>query len=221
MSKVDASGALRKCREIEGWLRETAIPDVLEAAQIAAVASALERSPSIDEEYRELNAPAGGEAYIPRAGGRSADPEDYGRVRFQKPEDTYIQRLIPNPLNMQIEGPRFSFGRISFLSENTYFSYINATKGDPRKAETGKTAGPYFVTNYFMRFEGGASGDFVVTPNASHGSGTHFLTPGEGRETFTKRMNKSIKPRLMFISPELETSVRRAMVQRLIELSKT
>ena len=219
MTKVDASGALRKMREIGGWLRETAVPAALEAARDAAIISALERAPSMDEEYRELNAPAGGEPFIPRAGGRSADPEDYGRVRFEKPEETYIESLVPNPANMKLEGSRFSFGNIAFLSENTYFSYTNATKGDERKSREGKTYGPYRVNDYFMRFEAGASGDFVVSPNPEHGSGTHYLTPGSAKETFTRQMNKSIKPRLMFLSPDLEVAVRSAMAQRLREFT--
>lgn len=222
---VISSGGFNHATRLSDMIREhmsRTMPRVAEAL----LTDAKSRAPSMDEEYAELNAEAGTEPLVPRAGGNSADTD--GRTRFEKNEATYLANAVPNIIeNAQvISGDRIlgvRVGNISFLNRVTHFSYTN-TVG--RGGSIDHTV-PANEQGYFSMFEGGTAGavvsgaitTFTVVPHeARRDGGTYPLRPGEGPDGARTSMVKSIRGRAMFAPFDLQQVASAVLSSALAEI---
>lgn len=196
----------------------SAIQEEVPAIAEEVLKIAVERAPSVEEEYRELNAGEGEEPLVAMGSdGGSADTD--GRRRFIKPINSYLKNAVGNlQENFQLgRKNRFwytsltmRFGRVSFLERMSHFKYRNlVAKGGTIENEVGP---------YFSMFEGGTAGaavedgitTFTVTPR-----GNYPLRPGEGPEGVRKTMIKSIRGRFMF-APNLMAAAARTAFQAVL-----
>lgn len=209
---IDDSGALDHISELKSAMQEAMIESAL-LLEKELLVDAASRAPTMDEEYRELNASSGEEPMVGRAGNTSADTD--GRVRFIKDESTYLKNCIVDPANAQLTDTGKSVGvkvgNRLFLSMNSHFKYKNLGKN---KGTIENQVGPYYDM-----FEGGTAGAavnsegitmFIVEPR-----GDYPLRPGEDEAGTKKTMLKSITARLMFHAPYLITAAK-AVVTRVL-----
>lgn len=198
----DSNAESHAARLIE-MIQQRAQAALAETAE-AMLASAKSRAPSMEEEYRELNAEAGSEPLTPMgADGSSAD--DDSRVRFSKEADTYLTNAVADPVrNAFVDETRLAaaVGNLEYLYEVTRFSYTNASE------KSGEPRGTYEVGPYFDMFEGGTAGaavdedgvtTFEVEPHERREDGGYYpLRPGSGDDGVRGTMVKSITGRFMF-----------------------
>lgn len=165
------------------------------------------RAPTVDEEYRELNAESGEDALVPRDGDRSADEDDHGRVRFIKAQETYLQNCVTNPINVSRKDTIIKIGNRAFLEKMTHFHYINLGKGSSQIVHE---VGPYLDM-----IEGGSAGSAVnlngITTFTIEPHGDYPLRPGIGKDGERKSMLKTIRARFMFQGIAIQIKVREIM----------
>ena len=215
---VDARGAVAQADRISELIAEALSGVSLESVGRALLLDAAARAPSVDEEYRELNAEAGESPLTPRAGNRSADED--GRIRFEKDESTYLKNAIPDPVNMEINAAakRVRVGNREFLDQVSRFSYTNVgAKGTEHKHEVPANGG------YFEMFDGGTGGaavssdgvtTFTVYPHDSRADGGGYpLRPGA--DVKRSSMVKSIKGRNMF-NPTFLAAAAQAVLENVL-----
>jgi hypothetical protein len=157
----------------------------------AMLTVAAARAPEIDEEYAELNAEAGQAPLVSRSGDRSDDSD--GRVRFIKPESTYLKNAVADPANILAVGQSVMVGNRAYLNAATHFKYKNKA---PRGGQITNEVGPYF-----SMFEGGTAGAAVeggITTFTVMPRGDYPLRPGEGPDGTKTQMVKSVSARAMF-----------------------
>lgn len=155
---VDSSGAEAKAERIMAAIAAR-IEETMPAVAAVLAASALSRTPTIDEEYDALMAEEGGSAAVPRSGGRSDDKDD--RIRLEKPEVTYLENAVVNPLNVEVTLNSVAFGNLPFLEEMTTYRYTNVKRtGKDTHEQIEHEVGPYF----FALEEGGSKTIVPVFP---------------------------------------------------------
>jgi hypothetical protein len=223
---VKSAGAHSHATQLSTLIKERMARSMTEVAE-AMTASAKSRAPSMDEEYRELNAESGGVPMVDRSGDSSADSD--GRKRFIKPESTYLTNAVMNlELNTQVIADHgvigVRIGHLPFLNQVTHFSYINL---GAEKGEVEHTVPSSPEIGYFTMMEGGTAGaavdngitTFTVYPHDRKENG-HFypLRPGEGEDGTRKSMVKTITGRQMFMPLFLQQAAGAVLRSALAEL---
>jgi hypothetical protein len=185
LDHVNNAGAVRKAHNALNSIYE-AIQSASVAAGEAMLSAAAASAPSIDEEYDELNAESGAQPEVARDGDRSADTDE--RIRFMKPEKTYIANAILDPANIRASGTLIAVGNHAFLNQQAQFSYQNWSKK--------RGSQQYTVSGYFDMFESGTAA--ITLLNIQPHAPGYPLRPGEGEDGTRSSVTKSIQGRWMF-----------------------
>lgn len=190
-----------------------------EAAK-AMQADALSRTPNKDEEYKALMVGDHDEGdYTPRDGDSSADQD--GRVRLQKPEDTYLEETVAGEQNVFVDETalRAGVGNVEWLRSNSWFEYRNAMYMDTGDGKVAVPGEPIRKGPYFDAFEYGSVK--VVTPRWRRADGGFYpLRPEEDRKeaAMDKTLDAPVYGRQMFFSDSLETVARISLTTVMAEV---
>ena len=187
---------------------EATMPLVAEAVTLSAVS----RAPSIDSEYNYLMGESGSAPLVPREGDRSGDTD--GRIRLQKPEETYLENALISPANIHVGANFVYFGSLVFLMACTTYSYFNKRwiRHDVWELSDEHVVGPYLE-------QAELGGEKLIVPVFISGR-PYTLRPANEPNKGVKSLDKSFPAHNMFARAPLDTAARETITTALAELGQ-
>jgi hypothetical protein len=190
-NRIEDTGAESKLKSIFQRLAQQLPAVLIEVGQELAGAAAA-KAPTPEEEYNVMMVGEGnpdGITNVPPMG--STDDGDH-RMRFSKPDDTYLMPFIDRNFQM-IDTLQVGIGNITELNMSSQYIWRNVT-GDEHTS----------TFPFWECWEGGLNGTFEIIPHYAGGKKAPTLKPGLGKENRRVYMTKTIPRLSMYGSIDIE-----------------
>ena len=208
MMAVSDVGGTKRLRDLFQKITKQ-LPATMAVVASTAAAEAAVRAPSPQEEYQIMMQGEGnpeGITDLPPMPLSSTGSDGDHRMRFYKPPENYLQRVVRSSYTS--EGMTALIGSVVTLNATSVYEWRNI-KGDE------------YTNNFpfWECFEGGLNGTFLVVPRIEN-TKDPTLKPGRGKVNRRYYMYKSIEPRFMYRSINVDALIERSIIPAIKQIAE-